>query len=166
MKNTTLALVIIAAFPPALFQLAHAQSAATPQAIEAVEVRGAFLGAGSKSAMKLDVPVRDTPFSVSSYTGPFIKAIETTQVADLYNYMNGVKRAGNTGYDLNVRGFSTSATDRNAILVATVGRGRVIYTSLALQRQIANGVPGAMRLLVNLLSAGLPIESRLATNNP
>jgi len=45
--------------------------------------------------------------------------------------------------------------NRNAILVATVGRGRIIYTSLTLTQQISNAVPGAMRLLVNMLSAGL-----------
>jgi hypothetical protein len=56
--------------------------------------------------------------------------------------------------------------NRNAILVATVGKGRFIYTSLALQRQIANGVPGAMRLFINLLSAGLPSESRVTTESP
>ena len=45
--------------------------------------------------------------------------------------------------------------NRNSILVATVGKGRIIYTSLTLTQQISNAVPGAMRLLVNLLSAGL-----------
>lgn len=46
--------------------------------------------------------------------------------------------------------------NRNSILVATVGKGRIIYTSLTLTQQISNAVPGAMRLFVNLLSAGLP----------
>jgi iron complex outermembrane receptor protein len=91
--------------------------AADPQTVEQIVVQGSFLGAGSQSAMKLDVPVRDTPFSVSAYTDSFMKAIETSNVADMYNYMTGVKRAGNTGYDLTIRGFKTSANDRNAILV-------------------------------------------------
>jgi LmbE family N-acetylglucosaminyl deacetylase len=52
--------------------------------------------------------------------------------------------------------------NRNSILVATVGKGRVIYTSLTLTEQIANGVPGAMRLFVNLLSAGLTAETKVA----
>ena len=43
----------------------------------------------------------------------------------------------------------------NSILVASVGKGRIIYTSLTLTQQISNAVPGAMRMLVNLLSAGL-----------
>lgn len=46
--------------------------------------------------------------------------------------------------------------NRNAILVATVGKGRFVYTSLTFPQQIANAVPGAMRLFINLLSAGLP----------
>ncbi|MDB4915534.1 MAG: LmbE family protein [Gemmatimonadetes bacterium] len=50
--------------------------------------------------------------------------------------------------------------NRNGILVATVGKGRIIYTSLTLTQQIANAVPGAMRLFVNLLSAGLPVEAK------
>ena len=124
MKRSVLAMAVLACFPIAYSQLAGAQStpkapepAEAPQAIESIVVQGSFLGAGSQSAMKLDVPVRDTPFSVSSYTESFMKAIETTNVADMYNYMTGVKRAGNTGYDLTIRGFKTSGNDRNAILV-------------------------------------------------
>ena len=45
--------------------------------------------------------------------------------------------------------------NRGAILDATVGRGRYVYTSLSLFRQVPAGIPGSMRLLVNLLSAGL-----------
>ncbi|MDH5235266.1 MAG: LmbE family protein, partial [Gemmatimonadota bacterium] len=45
--------------------------------------------------------------------------------------------------------------NRGAILTATVGRGRYVYTSLSLFRQVPGGVPGGVRLLVNLLSAGL-----------
>lgn len=50
--------------------------------------------------------------------------------------------------------------NRNSILVATVGKGRMVYTSLSLTQQISNAVPGAMRLFVNLLSAGLPRPSQ------
>ena len=45
---------------------------------------------------------------------------------------------------------------RGAVLVAPLGRGTYVYTSLALFRQLPAGVPGAARLMVNLLSAGLP----------
>jgi LmbE family N-acetylglucosaminyl deacetylase len=46
--------------------------------------------------------------------------------------------------------------NRNTILTTRVGKGTLIYTTLTLEQQIAGGVPGALRLLVNLLSAGLP----------
>lgn len=44
--------------------------------------------------------------------------------------------------------------NRGSLLVAPYGRGRVVYTSLALFRQLPAGVPGAARLMVNLVSAG------------
>ncbi|MBX3134249.1 MAG: PIG-L family deacetylase [Gemmatimonadaceae bacterium] len=47
---------------------------------------------------------------------------------------------------------------RGAILDLPMGRGRYVYTSLSLFRQLPGGVPGGARLMVNLLSAGLPIE--------
>ena len=52
--------------------------------------------------------------------------------------------------------------NRNSILAAPVGKGRIIYTSLTLTQQISNAVPGAMRIFVNLLSAGLPVETGVA----
>lgn len=48
--------------------------------------------------------------------------------------------------------------NRNTLLVATLGKGTFIYTSITFSQQIANGVPGAMRLFINLLSAGLPVQ--------
>jgi len=85
--------------------------------VQEVVVTGKFLATGAQSATKMDLSVMDTPFSVSAYTGDFLKAIETTNISDLYRYMTGVSRAGATGYDLTLRGFKTAATDRNAILV-------------------------------------------------
>ncbi|MEO7965251.1 MAG: hypothetical protein ABIT38_15195, partial [Gemmatimonadaceae bacterium] len=43
--------------------------------------------------------------------------------------------------------------NQGAILVAPLGKGTYVYTTLALFRQLPNGVPGAARLIVNLLSA-------------
>ncbi len=40
----------------------------------------------------------------------------------------------------------------SAILVAPVGKGTYVYTTLALFRQLEEGLPGAVRLLVNLLT--------------
>ena len=42
------------------------------------------------------------------------------------------------------------------LLVARCGRGRYVYTGLSLFRQLPAGVPGAYRLLANLLSPGGP----------
>jgi LmbE family N-acetylglucosaminyl deacetylase len=41
-----------------------------------------------------------------------------------------------------------------AVLVAPLGKGTYVYTSLAFFRQLPAGVPGAARLFVNLLQAG------------
>jgi hypothetical protein len=48
---------------------------------------------------------------------------------------------------------------RGAILDLQMGRGRYVYTSLSLFRQLPSGVPGSARLFVNLLSAGIPVET-------
>lgn len=81
-----------------------------------VVVTGKFLDRNASSGTKLKIPVMDTPMTVATYSGSFMRAIEVTQVADLYKYMTGVQRAGNTGYDMTLRGFKTAATDRNAIM--------------------------------------------------
>lgn len=84
---------------------------------EAIIVTGKrMLDTGASSATKMDVRVLDTPFSVAAYNDNFLEAIETTNVSDLYRYMTGIQRAGNTGYDITFRGFKTSGNDRNAIL--------------------------------------------------
>ncbi len=46
------------------------------------------------------------------------------------------------------------APQQGGLLVARTGRGRYIYAPLALYRQLPEGVPGAYRLLANLISAG------------
>jgi hypothetical protein len=44
------------------------------------------------------------------------------------------------------------APQRGALLIARHGRGRYVYTGLAFFRQLPAGVPGAYRLLLNLLA--------------
>lgn len=84
---------------------------------KAIVIQGRrFTDTGASSATKLQIPVLDTPFSVDAYNGNFLKAVETQNVSDLYRYMTGIQRAGNTGYDITFRGFKTSGNDRNAIL--------------------------------------------------
>jgi hypothetical protein len=55
-------------------------------------------------------------------------------------------------------GDAEQAPTAATILVATVGKGRIVYTSLSLDRQLVAIHPGAARLFVNLLSAGLRSE--------
>lgn len=81
-----------------------------------IVVTGKFTDSGASSATKLDLAVLDTPFSVSAYNDKFLKAIETTNVSDLYRYMTGVQRAGNTGYDVTLRGFKAGGADRNSFV--------------------------------------------------
>lgn len=45
---------------------------------------------------------------------------------------------------------------RGGLLVARVGRGTWVYTGLSFFRQLPAGVPGAVRLFVNLLALGAP----------
>ncbi len=49
--------------------------------------------------------------------------------------------------------------NRGALLVAPVGKGRYVYVTLALFRQLPNGVPGAARILMNLINAA-PIAAQ------
>jgi hypothetical protein len=44
--------------------------------------------------------------------------------------------------------------NRNSLLVARIGKGSYIYSSLTFAQQMPAGTPGAARLLVNLISAG------------
>src|SRR5213075_2408218 len=37
-------------------------------------------------------------------------------VLDLYKYMTGVNRGGQSAYDLSLRGFKTTSNDRNALM--------------------------------------------------
>jgi hypothetical protein len=43
---------------------------------------------------------------------------------------------------------------RGSLLIADYGKGKYIYTGLSFFRELPAGVPGPMRLLANLMSAG------------
>src|SRR5690242_6617215 len=127
---------------------------AKPAANEIV-VTGHFIGTGAKSAMKMDVSVMDTPFSVSSYSNSFVKSIETTQLTDLYNYMTGVKQSGNTAYDITIRGFKSSGDDRNAIMVDGLPGLSSRYASPAtINLDHVELVKGAMSVLYGQIQPG------------
>jgi iron complex outermembrane receptor protein len=89
--------------------------AAESDHVDEILVQG-FLGKDSGSAMKVDVPVRDTPFFVSNYSEELIKSLDSLSVSDMYQYMTGVSRGGQSAYDLSLRGFKTTSNDRNAIM--------------------------------------------------
>jgi len=127
---------------------------AKPAANEIV-VTGHFIGTGAKSAMKMDVSVMDTPFSVSSYSNSFVKSIETTQLTDLYNYMTGVKQSGTTAYDITIRGFKSSGDDRNAIMVDGLPGLSSRYASPAtINFDHVELVKGAMSVLYGQIQPG------------
>ena len=96
---------------------ANAQPAEAAPLMEEMVITAKFVSEDAKSAMKQDIGVLDTPVSVDRYSASFLRAIETTKVTDLYSYMTGVQRGGATGYDLSIRGFRTTQTDKNAIMV-------------------------------------------------
>ena len=85
--------------------------------LKAIVVTARFISEAGSSAMKMNLPARDTPFSISTYSQSFVHAVEAQQVASLYPYMTGIQRAGNTGYDIVFRGFTSGANDINSILV-------------------------------------------------
>lgn len=82
-----------------------------------ITVTGHYLGSSAHSASKMDLSVIETPFSDSSYSRSFVKAVTAANVTDLYRYMNSVQRSGPTGYDINIRGITSTANDRNSILI-------------------------------------------------
>jgi hypothetical protein len=54
-----------------------------------------------------------------------------------------------------------------AVLVAPIGKGTYVYTTLSFFRQLPAGNPGAARLFINLLSADQRAANRpTATSSP
>src|SRR3984893_11959167 len=134
---------------------AKSEGAEAEGALEEVVVQGRFLQPTSTSAMKLNTPVLDTPFSVSAYSESFLKSLETQSLQDTYNYMNGVKKAGQTAYDLTLRGFKTSGDDKNAIMVDGLPGLTARYSSpptVALDR--VELVKGPMSVLYGQIQPG------------
>lgn len=119
MKTDKLKAVLVLLFLGGVssYQVAGAQTGGTDDGtIDEIVVSGKFIAETGQSALKGDIPLRDVPFTVSGYTREFMDAVETTRIADLYNYMAGVQKSGPTGYDINIRGYSTTANDRNVLL--------------------------------------------------
>ena len=55
--------------------------------LDTVSVTGNFIQSNARSVIKMDVPVGDVPFSVSSYSSEFMDAVGSKRLGDMYNYM-------------------------------------------------------------------------------
>lgn len=82
----------------------------------AEEVTVSFTGEQTRTALKMDAPVRDIPLSVTSYNTSFVKALDARNAGDLYTYMNGVNRTGHGVTDAAVRGFTMNVEGFNVAL--------------------------------------------------
>jgi hypothetical protein len=101
-----------------------------------------------------DAPVRVTDDRSPLLTSP--NRIGTSDwlgwVQERASYMpRTVDSAYKTVLSMNDTGEQPNA---HAILTASLGRGTYVFTSLSLFRQVPAGVPGAVRVLVNLLHGG------------
>lgn len=117
-KKTSLALACTAALLTAVAAQAQtdAVKAAAATQTQSIVVQGNYLSLAAESAMKANVPIRDTPLSVTNYSAEFMKEIESAETVDLFKYMTGVNRGGQSAYDLSLRGFKTTSNDRNALM--------------------------------------------------
>lgn len=105
---------------PALAQSAPADEQVVPADSaedDSVIIVQGFKNTDTSSAMKGNVPVRDIPLTIAAYSEEFLDDVEASELADVYNYMVGVQRAGPSGYDITIRGFQSGNEDRNSILV-------------------------------------------------
>lgn len=135
LTRSALAVAILLALPIAFSSSVHAQpqqpddsktsvntapddsTKLSEETLEAISVEGQFHETAAKSAMKMDVAVMDTPFSVQSYGKAFIESIEATDIGQMFSYMTGVKKAGLTGLDISFRGFKSTGDDQNSVII-------------------------------------------------
>jgi len=69
----------------------------------------------------------NTPISDENFSGAFQKATAAVTPEDSYKYTNNLSKAGTTGYDLNLRGFTTTVSDRGAIITDGLPGATVRY---------------------------------------
>ncbi len=98
-------------------QNAGGTTAVPAMQLQQVTVTANFIRPGGESALKMNVPVQDVPYSLEDYSQSFMQAVDTTRLTDLYGYMSGVQRAGPSGYDISIRGFTSGSTDPNSVLM-------------------------------------------------
>jgi hypothetical protein len=81
-------------------------------------------------------------------------------VADFEQWNGDLARAVPVSFDPRYRSVLSTKdigdqTTNATILTSTVGKGSIVYTTLTIDSQLAAAHPGAARLIVNLLAAGL-----------
>lgn len=79
----------------------------------AEEITVSFTGQQSRTAMKMEMAVMDTPLMVQGYTNSFVKALDVKTVNEMYTYMNGINRTGDGVYDTSIRGFTSNQESNN-----------------------------------------------------
>jgi len=108
--------VVFALQPATVWAQAVAGEQPAEAAPEEIVVTGSFLDPGASSATKLNAPVRDIPLAITSYSDKLLTTLEAANVSDVFRYMTGVQRSGNTGTDITLRGFRNGNNDRNSIM--------------------------------------------------
>lgn len=105
------------------------------------------------------VTVEDAPVTILDATAAILNAPNRITARDFDGWVQDrslyMPRAFDAAYTpLLAMSDPGEAPIRGALLVAPLGRGTYVYTTLAFFRQLPNGVPGAARLFMNLLAAG------------
>ena len=57
-------------------------------------------------------------------------------------------------FNAHIEFFDNDFNTRGSLLSASFGRGKIVYTGISFFRQLPSGVPGAIRLFVNLINYG------------
>ena len=104
------------------------------------------------------VTEEDTPVRVTDPSSPLLNAPNRITTSDWQGWVQERSLYMPRSHDPRYRSVLSmndagETPNDGAILVAAVGKGTYVYTTLALFRQLPAGVPGAARLFVNLLSA-------------
>lgn len=84
-----------------------------------------FIDSNAETA--LGVTAQQAPMSDENFSGAFEKTTGAVTPEDSYKYTTGLSKAGTTGYDLNLRGFTTTASDRGAIITDGLPGATVRY---------------------------------------
>jgi hypothetical protein len=104
------------------------------------------------------VTVEGAPVRILDPSAPVLNAPNRVTTADFAGWVQDLSLYMPSSFDRAYRPIVELSDpgepgNQGGILVAPLGKGTYVYTTLAFFRQLPNGVPGAARLFVNLLSA-------------